>query len=57
MITKIEKIYNPENTDFIFRMTKNGIISDVPNVEANSDYQEIQEWAKIEGNNIIDNGA
>tara|TARA_A100001015_G_C15028308_1_gene731739 strand:+ start:449 stop:622 length:174 start_codon:yes stop_codon:yes gene_type:complete len=57
MITKIEKIYNPENTDFIFRMTKNGIISDVPNVEANADYQEIQQWAKIEGNNIIDNGA
>ena len=23
----------------------------------NTDYQEIQEWAKIEGNNIIDNGA
>jgi hypothetical protein len=23
----------------------------------NTDYQAIQEWAKIEGNNIIDNGA
>jgi hypothetical protein len=29
----------------------------VPLAEANTDYQEIQEWAKIEGNNIIDNGA
>jgi hypothetical protein len=29
----------------------------VPLDEANTDYQEIQEWAKIEGNNIIDNGA
>jgi len=25
--------------------------------EANTDYQAIQEWAKIEGNNIIDPGA
>ena len=24
---------------------------------ANTDYQAIQEWAKIEGNNIIDPGA
>ena len=29
----------------------------VPLEEANTDYQAIQEWAKIEGNNIIDNGA
>ena len=29
----------------------------VPLVEANTDYQAIQEWAAIEGNNIIDNGA
>jgi len=54
MITKVEKIYNPENTDFIFRMTKNGIISDVPNVEENTDYQEIQQWIS-EGNTVIDN--
>ena len=54
MITKVEKIYNPENTDFIFRMTKNGIISDVPNVEANTDYQAIQQWIS-EGNTVIDN--
>ena len=29
----------------------------VPLDEANTDYQTIQEWAKIEGNNIIDPGA
>ena len=29
----------------------------VPNDEANSHYQAIQEWAAIEGNNIIDPGA
>jgi hypothetical protein len=29
----------------------------VPLAEANTDYQAIQEWAAIEGNNIIDNGA
>ena len=29
----------------------------VPLDEANTDYQAIQEWAAIEGNNIIDNGA
>ena len=36
---------------------QNGITSFVPHDEANTDYQAIQEWAKIEGNNIIDNGA
>ena len=29
----------------------------IPINEANTDYQAIQEWAKIEGNNITDNGA
>ena len=29
----------------------------VPLDEANKDYQAIQEWATIEGNNIIDPGA
>ena len=28
----------------------------VPLDEANTDYQAIQEWAAIDGNNIIDNG-
>ena len=29
----------------------------VPLVEDNTDYQAIQEWAAIDGNNIIDPGA
>ena len=29
----------------------------VPENIENTDYQNIQEWAKIEGNNIIDPGA
>ena len=32
-------------------------IKSVPLDEANTDYQAIQEWAAIDGNNIIDNGA
>jgi len=29
----------------------------IPMNEANTDYQAIQEWSAIEGNNIIDNGG
>jgi len=29
----------------------------VPLDEANTDYQAIQEWSAIDGNNIIDNGG
>ena len=36
---------------------ENAIISFVPHDEENKDYQAIQEWAAIEGNNIIDPGA
>ena len=32
-------------------------VKSVPLDEANTDYQAIQEWAAIDGNNIIDNGA
>jgi len=52
-INKVEKF----NIDgFIFyRVTfSNGIISQVPNKEANKDYQAIQEWIS-EGNTVIDN--
>ena len=54
MISTVEKSY------FIgefksYRVTyDNGIISSVPLDEANSDYQEIQEWIS-EGNTVIDN--
>ncbi len=32
-------------------------VKSVPLNPENTDYQAIQEWAKIEGNNIIDPGA
>ena len=52
-------VKNYFNSEFInYRVTyDNGIVASVPLDEANTDYQEIQEWAEIEGNNIIDNGA
>jgi len=47
------------NSEFInYRVTyDNGIVSSVPLDEANTDYQAIQEWSAIDGNNIIDNGG
>ena len=57
MINTIEKIYF-ENQFNCYKVTfENGVVSTVPLDEANTDYQAIQEWAKIEGNNIIDPGA
>ena len=42
----------------IVRSGKNGnVTSHVPLDEANTDYQAIQEWSAIDGNNIIDNGG
>ena len=39
-----------------YRVTyDNGIVSSVPLDEANTDYQEIQQWI-LEGNTVIDNG-
>ena len=57
MIETVEKIYHYLNNNFInYKMTlTNGEVWSVPLDEANTDYQAIQEWAKIEGNNIIDN--
>ena len=58
MINTVEKIYNWENNFINYKVTyDNGKISFVPNNEANIDYQAIQEWAAIEGNNITDPGA
>ena len=58
MINTVEKIYNGKNSFEIYKVTyDNSIISFVPLAEGNTDYQDVQEWAKIEGNNIIDPGA
>ena len=60
MINTIEKIYNPITNQFSsYKITyvNSNIVKSVPLAEDNTDYQAIQEWAEIEGNNIIDNGA
>ena len=57
MINTIEKIYaDGEWSSYKMTLT-NGKVWSVPLDEANTDYQAIQEWAEIEGNNIIDPGA
>ena len=59
MINTVEKIYTSlPVVEFsnVYKVTYlNNTIKFVPLDEANIDYQAIQEWAKIEGNNIIDN--
>jgi len=40
-----------------YTMVKDGVTFSVPLDEANTDYQAIQEWSAIDGNNIIDNGG
>tara|TARA_R100000479_G_scaffold94562_1_gene46784 strand:- start:150 stop:335 length:186 start_codon:yes stop_codon:yes gene_type:complete len=61
MINTVEKIYTSlPVVEFsnVYKVTYlNNTIKFVPLDEANIDYQAIQEWAKIEGNNIIDPGA
>ena len=59
MINTVEKIYDKISNNFdTYKLTKtDGTICFVPLDEANTDYQAIQEWAAIEGNNIIDPGA
>ena len=59
MINTVEKTYeNISNINNGYKIIyDNGVTSFVPLDEANTDYQAIQEWAAIEGNNIIDNGA
>ena len=57
MISSVEKQY-VENEFTSYKMIlDNGKEWSVPLDEANTDYQAIQEWAAIEGNNIIDPGA
>jgi len=58
-INTVTKNYGLENTFVSYQVTYKGtnIEKSVPLDEGNTDYQEIQEWAKIPGNNIIDPGA
>ena len=59
MITNVYNIRDSKTNEIVgYKMVlKNGKAYGVPLDEANTDYQEIQEWAAIDGNNIIDNGA
>ena len=60
MIDTVEKTYDLiDNTFCGYRVTyqNSNKVKLVPLDEANTDYQAIQEWAAIDGNNIIDNGA
>ena len=60
MIDTVTKTYDMiDNTFCGYRVTyqNSNKIKLVPLDEANKDYQAIQEWAAIEGNNIIDPGA
>ena len=58
MINTVTKNYVDE--EFVsYQVTYVGTnrVKSVPLAKDNTDYQAIQEWAKIEGNNIIDPGA
>jgi len=59
MINTVEKKYNEidnKHNGYIITLT-NSKVWQVPLDEANTDYQAIQEWVAIEGNEIIDNGG
>ena len=57
MINTVEKIYDISNQSNTYKVTyDNGIISFVPNNQANTDYQAIQKWI-AEGGVVIDNGG
>ena len=59
MINTVTKNYDITTNEFCgYQVTySNGKIWSVPLDEANTDYQAIQEWSAIDGNNIIDNGG
>ena len=58
MINTITKNYfDGEFVSYQVTYVNSNIVSSVPLAEDNTDYQAIQEWAAIEGNNIIDNGV
>ena len=59
-IISVTWVYDEIETPAIkdcYKVVLNNKETFVPLDEANTDYQAIQEWAAIEGNNIIDPGA
>ena len=59
MINTVTKIYDMDNEFCSYQVTyvNSNIQKSVPLDTANTDYQAIQEWVAIEGNEIIDNGG
>ena len=58
MINTVTKNYvDGEFVSYQVTHVNSNMVKSVPLDEANTDYQAIQEWAAIDGNNIIDNGA
>ena len=58
MIDTVTKNYlDGEFVSYQVTYVNSNRVKSVPLYEENTDYQAIQEWAEIEGNNIIDNGA
>ena len=58
-VTTIYDVTTSSNTFNTYKVTftNSDIFTFVPLDEANTDYQAIQEWSSIEGNEIIDNGG
>ena len=59
-IKTVTKLYETGSNNFCgYHVTINNSNKEysIPNDDGNRHYQAIQEWAKIEGNNIIDPGA
>lgn len=59
-INTVTKTYNPDTgnfTGYSVTLENSTDVVLVPNAQDNTDYQAIQEWAAIDGNNITDPGA
>jgi hypothetical protein len=56
-VTKNYDSINKKFSSYQVTYVNSNRVKSVPIAEDNTDYQAIQEWAKIEGNNIIDPGA
>ena len=57
MIDTVTKNYLSENfVSYQVTYVNSNRVKSVPLDEANTDYQAIQEWAAIDGNNITDPG-
>jgi len=59
MFTSIKKVYSPIDNQFVYYecvLTDGRKMAVTPDTTS-PEYKSIQEWAAIEGNNIIDPGA